>query len=59
MSAFDDRMKKYGLKLSEAEKPKLEELVKDLDRAAAAIRSVERSYAEEPSNVFRLTPFKK
>jgi hypothetical protein len=59
MSEFDDRMKKYGLKLSDAEKPKLEQLVKDLDRAAEAIRSVERSYLEEPSNVFRLTPAKK
>ena len=36
--------------------PKLEELVRDMERAAAAVRSVERSYLEEPSNVFRLTP---
>jgi hypothetical protein len=51
---FEARMAAHGLKLSPAETAKLEELVKDLDRAAAAIRAVERSYLEEPSNVFRL-----
>mgnify|MGYP001226984087 CR=1 FL=1 len=52
---FADRMASLDLKLpTEAEIPKLEELVKDLDRAAAFIRSVERSYLEEPVNVFRL-----
>jgi hypothetical protein len=36
--------------------PAFEKFVEDLERAAAWVRSVERSYAEEPSNVFRLTP---
>ncbi|MEJ1161364.1 hypothetical protein [Prosthecomicrobium sp. N25] len=54
---FKTRMEVLGLRLpTEAEVPKLEELVKDLDRAAAFIRSIERSYAEEPVNVFSLAP---
>jgi len=53
---FEARMAAYGLKLPPAEMPKLEELVKDLERAAANVRAVERSYTEEPSNVFRLKP---
>jgi len=56
--SFEARMAAYGLKLSAAETPKLADLVKDLERAAAAISAVKRSYAEEPSNVFRLTPAK-
>jgi hypothetical protein len=47
-----------GLRLPAAEVPKLEDLVKDLERAAASVRAVERPYTEEPSNVFRLTPVK-
>jgi hypothetical protein len=54
--SFEARMAAYGLRLPAAEMPKLAELVKDMDRAAASVRSVERSYLEEPSNVFRLTP---
>jgi hypothetical protein len=54
--SFADRLKAHGLKIPEAEIPNLEKFVEDLDRAAAFVRSVERSYAEEPSNVFRLTP---
>jgi hypothetical protein len=55
-TAFVERMKSYGLKFPEAEIPALEKFVADVDRAAAFVRSIERSYAEEPSNVFRLTP---
>jgi len=53
---FADRVKAHGLKIPEAEMPAFEKFVEDLERAAAWVRSVERSYAEEPSNVFRLTP---
>ncbi len=53
---FEARMAAMGLRLPPAEVPKLEGLVQDLERAAAAIRAVERGYAEEPINVFRLTP---
>jgi hypothetical protein len=53
--SFEARMAAYGLHLPATEMPKLEELVKDLERATA-VRSVERSYLEEPCNVFRLTP---
>lgn len=53
---FEDRMATCGLRLPADEVPKLEGLVADLDRAAAAIRAVQRGYAEEPSNVFRLAP---
>ncbi len=55
-TSIADRMKAHGLKLPEAELPKFEEFVKDLDRAAAFVRSVERPYSEEPGNVFRLAP---
>ncbi|MGI4941537.1 MAG: hypothetical protein ACRYHQ_13415 [Janthinobacterium lividum] len=54
--SFDDRLKASGLTFPEAEVANLRAFVEDLDRAAAFVRSVERSYAEEPSNVFRLTP---
>jgi hypothetical protein len=53
---FELRLAAAGLTLSEAEKPKLAELVKEIDRAAAMVRSAERSYLDEPSNVFRLVP---
>ena len=56
---FADRMAAAGLTLPPAEAARLEALVKDLDSAAAAMRAVERSYAEEPSNVFRLRPASK
>ena len=52
--SFASRMAALGLHLPAAELPPLEELVRDLERSAAAIRAVERSYLEEPSNVFRL-----
>lgn len=53
--SFETRLASLGLRLPPDEMPKLEELVKDLERAAAFVRSIERSYLEEPSNVFRLT----
>lgn len=53
--SFEARMASHNLRLPAAEAAKLAELVIDLDRAAAAIRAVARGYAEEPSNVFRLT----
>ena len=53
---FSARLKEHGLKIPEAEIANLQAFVEDLDRAAAFVRSVERSYAEEPSNVFRLKP---
>jgi hypothetical protein len=53
---FAARMAAHGLRLPDAEVPKLEAVVADLERAAAAIRAVQRSYAEEPVNVFRLAP---
>jgi hypothetical protein len=56
MSDFEARMAALGLKLPAAEIPKLEAIVKDLERASAFVRSVERSYLEEPSTVIRLAP---
>ncbi len=53
---FADRLEAHGLKFPESEIPALEKFVEDIDRAAAFVRSIERSYAEEPSNVFRLMP---
>jgi len=50
---FEDRLKAAGLSLSDEDKPKLEQLVADLDRAAVLVR-VERPYAEEPLSAFRL-----
>jgi hypothetical protein len=54
-TSFADRLKVHGLKFPESEIPALEAFVQDLERAAALMRSIERSYAEEPSNAFRLT----
>jgi hypothetical protein len=53
---FAARMAAKGLRLPAVEVPKLEALVADLEHAAAAIRAVQRSYVEEPANVFRLAP---
>jgi hypothetical protein len=50
---FEERVKAAGLTPKSADMPKLEVLVADLDRAAAALR-VSRSYAEEPLSTFRL-----
>jgi hypothetical protein len=57
-NSFDDRLKASGLRFPEGEIANLKTFVEDLDRAAAFVRSIERSYTEEPSNVFRLTPAK-
>jgi len=50
---FSDRLAATGLRPSEADIPKLEALVKDMDRAAALVRGP-RPYSEEPLSAFRL-----
>jgi hypothetical protein len=50
---FKERMATLGLKLPEAEIPKLEALVADLDKAAEVVR-IARPYAEEPLSAFHL-----
>lgn len=50
---FAERVKLAGLNPKPDDMPKLEALVKDLDRAAAMV-SGPRSYAEEPLSAFRL-----
>jgi hypothetical protein len=54
-SKFEARVKASGLRPNPADMPMLEALVKDLDRAAAMLRSP-RPYAQEPLNAFRLSP---
>ncbi|WP_158746595.1 hypothetical protein [Acidisphaera sp. L21] len=51
---FIARLKEHGLVIPETEVPALQAFVEDLERAAEFVRATERSYAEEPSNVFRL-----
>lgn len=53
--SFEARLRAAGLRLASEELPKLQALVKDLDRAAQTVR-VLRSYAEEPLSAFRLKP---
>jgi hypothetical protein len=50
---FVDRLQATGLSLIAADLPKLEALVRDMDRAATLMRG-ERPYAEEPLSAFRL-----
>jgi hypothetical protein len=50
---FAGRLTATGLRPTEADIPKLEALVKDMDRAAALVRGP-RPYNEEPLSVFRL-----
>jgi hypothetical protein len=50
---FADRVAATGLRPSEADIPKLEVLVRDMDRAAALVRGP-RPYSEEPLSAFRL-----
>jgi hypothetical protein len=50
---FLDRLAATGLRPSEADIPKLEALVKDMDRAVALVRGP-RPYSEEPLSAFRL-----
>lgn len=54
--SFTDRMAELGLKFPEEEIPAFESFVADLERAAAFVREMDRSFAEEPSNVFSLVP---
>ncbi len=51
---FEARVKAAGLNPKPEDMPKLEALVKDMDRAALLVRGP-RSYAEEPLSAFRLT----
>jgi hypothetical protein len=53
--SFEARVRAVGLRPTPDDMPRLEALVKDLDRAAAAMRGP-RPYAEEPLATFRLTP---
>jgi hypothetical protein len=53
-SEFADRLKEHRLVIPAAEIADLKAFVEDLDSAGEFVRMVERSYAEEPSNVFRL-----
>jgi hypothetical protein len=53
--SFEARVRAVGLHPKPDDMPRLEALVKDLDRAAAAMRGP-RPYAEEPLSTFRLTP---
>ena len=55
MMSFKDRLIASGLHPKDTDLPGLEALVKDLDRAAAAI-DMPRPYAEEPLSSFRLPP---
>ncbi len=50
---FADRLAATGLRPEAADIPKLEALVKDMDRAAALVRGP-RPYSEEPLSAFRL-----
>lgn len=51
--SFEARVKATGLTPKLDDMPKLEALVRDMDRAAALVRGP-RSYAEEPLSAFRL-----
>lgn len=51
---FEARVKAAGLNPKPEDMPKLEALVKDMDRAAALVRGP-RPYAEEPLSAFRLS----
>ena len=53
--SFEARVKAVGLRVSAEELPKLQALVRDLDRAAQTMRG-QRPYAEEPLSGFRLKP---
>jgi hypothetical protein len=50
---FIARLAATGLIVKPDDLPRLEALVKDMDRAAALVRGP-RSYTEEPMNVFQL-----
>ena len=50
---FEMRVKAVGLNPKAEDIPKLEALVRDLDRTAALVRGA-RAYSEEPLSAFRL-----
>lgn len=52
---FEDRLKATGLSPTAEDIPKLEALVRDMDRAAELLRGP-RPYTEEPLSAFRLAP---
>ncbi len=52
---FEARVRATGLSPKADDMPKLEALVRDLDRAAALVRGP-HSYALEPLSAFRLRP---
>lgn len=54
-SNFEARVKATGLSPKADDMPKLEALVRDLDRAAALVRGA-HAYALEPLSAFRLKP---
>jgi hypothetical protein len=54
-TAFEPRAWAAGLRVGADDMPKLEALVKDMDRAAATLRGP-RDYGEEPLSAFRLRP---
>ena len=49
---FVQRMSALGLTFPDAEIDAFERFVADLERAAAFVREIDRSFAEEPSHVF-------
>ena len=51
-SAFIQRMTELGLHFPDGELDAFESFVTDLERAASFVRTIDRSFAEEPSNVF-------
>jgi hypothetical protein len=53
--SFESRLRAAGLRPWPEDVPKLEALVRDLDRAAAMLRGP-RDYAQEPISAFRLRP---
>jgi hypothetical protein len=52
---FLDRVQAAGLTVKPEDLPKLEALVKDMDRAAAQVNTL-RPYSEEPLSALRLKP---
>lgn len=54
-SDFEARVRATGLRPKADDMPKLEALVRDLDRAAALVRGA-HAYALEPLSAFRLRP---
>ncbi len=53
---FADRLSALGLdRFPEQDRAHLEQVVRSIEEAAARVRAT-CSYAEEPSNVFRLSP---